>query len=210
MNKYCKICFEDLKAKPIRKLIEVDSFICDNCLKQMPINLKFKKIDGIKTLFLSNYNSIFKNLLKNYKEYKDIELASCFLFPFLKVIKFLYHNYIFIPCPSSEKKIKERGFNHLEQILKSSNLKYELALEKRDNIEQKNLTLIDRFKKNTVSIKSGYKNLIKNKKIVIFDDVLTTGTTLKNSISEIKRCSPKVIKSIIILDNNKENELRIK
>lgn len=209
MNKYCKICFEELKIKPIRKLIEVEPFICDNCLKQMPMNLKFKRIDGVKALFLSSYNSIYKNLLKNYKEYKDIELASCFLFPFLNLIKFLYHDYIFIPCPSSENKINERGFNHLEEILKSSNLKYELALEKRNEIEQKKLTLTDRFKKNTIWLKSGYESLIRNKKVVIFDDVLTTGSTLKNSIFEIKKCFPKIIKSIIILDNNKENELRI-
>ena len=47
------------------------------------------------------------------------------------------------------------------------------------------------------------------KKIVLFDDVYTTGTTIKNCINAIKKYSPKTIKVLILLNNDSEERMQI-
>ena len=45
------------------------------------------------------------------------------------------------------------------------------------------------------------KRIIKNKKILLVDDVMTTGSTLSGAIKVIKKCNPKDIKILVLSKN---------
>lgn len=146
------------------------------------------------------YNGVLKKLILEFK-YKQNFVAGKILAELLyDVIK---NKKIEIDCivfiPSSKKAIKERGFNQCEylakEINKSLKLKIYKDLIKAKNIkEQKLLSKEDRFKniKGAFSLKTN-KN-IKNKRVLVIDDVVTTGATLyecekllrENGASEIK------------------------
>jgi len=146
------------------------------------------------------YNGVLKKLILEFK-YKQNFVAGKILAELLyDVIK---NKKIEIDCivfiPSSKKAIKERGFNQCEYLAKEINKSLKLKickdLIKAKNIkEQKLLSKEDRFKniKGAFSLKTN-KN-IKNKRVLVIDDVVTTGATLyecekllrENGASEIK------------------------
>ncbi len=124
---------------------------------------------------------------------------------------------IFIPIPSSEKSIKEKGFNHLERIIKTikvitsgDNQKINfINLLKRNNLNnekrQATLSKIERIKNSENTFDVDLLILNNNSreeefdKIIIFDDVSTTGSTIKSAFSVLKKYFPdKEIISLVI------------
>lgn len=207
---YCLTCFKKFSVVTLRNLFEKRPLICDECLHEIKNDIHRINLKGINILFLSHYESIMKSWLMNYKEYKDYELAKVFLFPFLPVIKLLFHHYIFIPCPSSKTRIENRGFDHLEEILKCSNLRYLNILRKKDDIEQKNKKAVDRLDNMQIDIDESKKNELFSKKVILFDDVYTTGKTFFSCVDVLKKLHVKKIKGLIILDNHKDDILKIR
>ncbi len=206
---FCKSCFKDLHLSPFREFIENEPLLCDECISQIKVKMEIRKIANIKVLFLSDYDGILKTWLMNYKEYGDIELAPCFLYCFLPVLHLLFRNYIFVPCPSSQKRIEKRGFDHLSEMLKASHLPYRSLLFQKTTVEQKNVKGQDRLKGKGISLKDENVNL-SDSKIVLFDDVLTSGATFLQSLEQLRKCKPKAMKGLIIMDNQKTEERKLK
>ncbi len=206
---YCKSCFNTLSLPPYRRLIEKRPLLCNTCISQINIKLEIRKVNDIKVLFLSDYDGIMKTWLMNYKEYGDIELAPCFLYCFLPIIRLMFHDYVFVPCPSSEDRINKRGFDHLTEILKASRLPHQSLLCKRSALEQKNMKGQDRFKKKGIYLVDDKCDL-SNRKIVLFDDVMTTGSTFLQSLEQLRKCNPQKIVGLIIMDNQKMEERKLK
>jgi ComF family protein len=95
-----------------------------------------------------------------------------------------------MPIPLSDKKKKKRGFNQSEEIAKviSEATKIEndfnCIIKIKDNKSQTELTKKERFEnvKNTFKI---VKN-VKNKNILLLDDVYTTGATMEECAKSLK------------------------
>ncbi len=196
----CVSCFNEIKTNSMRRLIENDYGLCDECISQIKTKLSIKKIDGCFILFLGEYDGIMKKWLMNYKEYGDIALARCFLYVYIPLLKVLFPNYIFVPCPSSPSRNSKRGFIHLEEMLKVYDLKYCLALKKENDDERKKLNAIGRANdKNDISLTDKSKILV-GKKVLLFDDVLTSGFTFRTSLETIRKCQPKKVKGLILMN----------
>lgn len=204
---YCKSCFEQIKLNPARRFLEKKPLLCDKCIFQIEKKLEYRDTFGIKTLFLSNYNGLMKEWLMHFKEYGDIELAPCFLSLFLPFIKLRFLNHIFVPLPSSPSRIKARGFSHLEEMLKASQLPFLTALTKRDG-EQKNKGAVQRREKQGIALCVDPK-VLEGKRVVLFDDVFTTGSTFRESLSVLKTVKAKCLKGLILMDNFRLNDLKI-
>ncbi len=98
---------------------------------------------------------------------------------------------IITSIPLYKSKLKNRGYNQSECIARvlseNNNLPYyDLCAKVVDNISQTELDLKQRKEnvKNVFQFNKEYKNLIKDKIILIVDDVYTTGSTC-NEISKI-------------------------
>lgn len=111
---------------------------------------------------------------------------------------------LFIPIPLSQSRLRERGHNQVETILHASkldlNIKINLLKRVRDTTPQTNLTksareknLIDAFV-TTENIKSLPENL----QLVLVDDVMTTGTTLKEAKQALSASLPTNTKIICL------------
>ncbi|MCQ8212289.1 phosphoribosyltransferase family protein [Cetobacterium somerae] len=89
-----------------------------------------------------------------------------------------------ISVPINKKRFLERGYNQVDEILKSANIKFE-SIERVKNTKYmyKIKNHIEREKniKNAFKIRSDYSQ----KKILIVDDIVTTGTTIKELENEL-------------------------
>ena len=103
-----------------------------------------------------------------------------------------YRNYIFVPLPSYKARDKERGFNHIEEILKFNDLPYLNLLKKDKDIKQSSLSKEEREQeKNLFSLNETID--LSNKKICLIDDVITTGSSMRQALRLIRFLKPKKI-----------------
>lgn len=173
--------------------------LCPLCKSKIQ---KVKEDEGV--LSYGYYNGALKKLILEFK-YKQNFLAGKILAEFLYDL--IRNSNIEIDCivfiPSSKKVLKERGFNQCEYLAKEINksLKVEIykGLIKNKNIkEQKLLSKEDRFKniKGAFSLKTN-KN-INNKRILLIDDVVTTGATLYECEKLLKENGASSIKMLTV------------
>lgn len=107
--------------------------------------------------------------------------------------------WVFIPIPLSDAKLKKRGYNQAEilakELAKKFNIPFQNILKRvRDTKTQVGLSNIDRKLniKNAFGIKiKNQKSNLKNKNIFLVDDVVTTGSTLKEAAKILKKAGAK-------------------
>ena len=171
--------------------------MCFSCLLECDPKFIDFKIEDIQGLSIYEYNEKLKELIYKFKGCYDIELKDVFLYPYENELSLIYKGYIIIPIPSYFEDDEVRGFNHVELIF--SNLKLEMvkALEKVEKVKQseKNQKQRQQIKK-YLKVKNIDK--IKNKKILLVDDICTTGSTLKAAIDLLKEAAPKDIKILVL------------
>ena len=168
-----------------------------------PLCKKRYSLDGSTSIF--NYKNPIKQAVHQikYRLIKDeIKTFTDFM------LQNLPNNFpkfdLIIPIPLHPKKLKERGFNQSEEIAKiiSQNLKITLAINiltrTRYTAPQFNLKSQERIKniKNAFSITNPEQ--IKNKKILVIDDVATTYSTLNEAASILKKSGASFIWSLTL------------
>ena len=110
-----------------------------------------------------------------------------------------------MPVPSSEIDNQKRGFNHVKEVFKNLGLPMVDVLKKVNKEKQSSKTSKDRLKVNK-NIESCNIEQVKDKKVLIVDDIYTTGATMFRSIELVKKGKPKVIKVLVLaktIDLNK-------
>lgn len=170
--------------------------ICHDCLLRFEPKLSEFKIDGIKGLSIYFYNEKIQELLYQFKGCKDYELKSVFLEYYKHYLNYKFKNYVMIPAPSYKDSDEERGFNHVVEIFKILNLKMLKCIHKTKKIKQADLTSEER--KNIGSSLVIEDVDLSNKKILIVDDVFTTGSTVRNMIRLVKEKGAKKIQVLVM------------
>ena len=153
--------------------------ICPLCKSKIQ---RVKENDEI--LSYGYYNGVLKKLILEFKYNKNF-VAGSILAEFLcEIIKnnAMDIDYI-VFIPSSKKAMKERGFNQCEYLAQELKKRLNInickdVIRNKNVMEQKLLSRDERINniKGAFSLKSN-KN-IKNKKLLLIDDVITTGATL--------------------------------
>lgn len=187
--------------------------LCKQCKKQIYEkaifkieNNKNKELYFQKHLYIFEYKDKIRNLILDYKFNEKSYLYKLFskiIIKNEKICGILKKYDIITPVPIHKKRKKQRGYNQSELIAKQialniQNLKYEndILQKIKNTLPQSSLTKKQR-KENVKNVyKLVNKEKIKNKKIIIFDDIYTTGSTL-NAISKILK--ENGAKEIIVL-----------
>lgn len=213
-----------------------ENWICDECRRKLNSDLKNKTINInknkkeeidkkscktnniIKIFYLFEYKDLIRKKIIEFKFNDKSYLYKTFSNIILKNKKVcnLLNSYdIIIPVPMFEKKKSKRGYNQTEliakEISKSLNIKFNnnILFKVKENKAQSLLNyyerkqnVIDVYKVNELEIKN-----VNNKKIILFDDIYTTGFTIKECIKELEKLNPQKIDVLVFAKGKIENKI---
>ena len=192
----CKLCFERIHFNGINALIK-NRMICQKCYNGFELINKKEYINGIEVRYLYDYNEFLKKNIYLLKGCYDIELKDIFLDRWKYILRLIYKGYLLVPVPSYFESDNKRGFNHVEEIFSSLKLISNKCLKKTKDIKQANLSKKQREKIDKVLIIENGE-ILKGKKVLIVDDIYTTGSTLNACINLVRKYYPKVLKCLIL------------
>ena len=155
-----------------------------------------------KHLYTFKYEELIRNLILKYKFEEKPYLYHSFIYFFDNFQKkyFQNENYdIILSVPISKKRYKLRGYNQSSLIAKgiaaSLNIKYENNILIKTKNTQKQSLLNKELRKTNVenSYKVVNEKIIKNKNLLLIDDIYTTGSTLNECSRMLKKAGCKKI-----------------
>lgn len=188
----CCICFQNIEqGLTIADWIAQDSCICGNCKKEFVRLQKQTTWQHIPIHIEYLYNDFLENLLYQFKESRDIALKEVFFYDCIKKINDKYRHYQIVIMPSSYEKIEERNFHHMLEMLNKCKLPIMDPFEKISNHKQSLQSFEERQNIGTyIRIKPNAKLL--EKPILLVDDVITTGATIKYAYQQLIKHTTKI------------------
>lgn len=180
--KLCKICFKSIdEGCTLKEYFFEDDIICGNCRHQFIKNHKIYRYKNLRIHAFYIYNDFLESLLFQYKEGRDIALQNIFLWKYKEKMNDIFRHHLCVIMPSSEEKIKERGFHHLKEMLSICNIEIQECFIKNKNHKQSLQRSKNREKINEVIELVEYPK----KEYYFFDDVVTTGNTLLTAYEKL-------------------------
>ena len=198
---------------------EIGSPCCENCIKNIPGSM----LDNSRPL--SEYihpvfdyrNKTISKLIWRLKYSNGTYIADIFGERTHEVLQSLINelfemrgvtSIVFIPIPLSKKRLKERGYNQSELIMKAT-LKHELNVPysiETKTLVRKNLSSSQVKTKNKsarlLNTQGSFGVLgpesIRGKDIVLFDDVVTTGATLSEARKVLLASGARSVHAIVL------------
>lgn len=164
---------------------------CSACLSELPIYNQ--------TRSLAVYQGITAEMIKGIKYNRRIGLAPYLTQSLVKTLsKWDPPIDLIAPVPLAKKRLRERGFNQADLIIKPVAYKmripyYPNALSRtRETRSQVGLGADER-RANLVDAFSADPLLCTNKSVLLFDDITTTGTTLNECAKALKNAGAREV-----------------
>lgn len=168
-----------------------DDVICSRCRNKFDKVSKDTYINDIPYHYTYRYTKSFSDCLVQYKELYDEALKDVFMYDIRKKFKRKYRGYTLLLMPSSEKRIQQRGFHHLKEMVSCLDMDVLEPFEKIVNVDQKKSGAKRKLMQQGIALKEGIELPYK---ILLFDDVYTSGATIQGALSciDVKRHDIKI------------------
>lgn len=190
------------------------NYLCENCRKKIlpPLPLEIPGLKIVysaclyknppikKAMWYFKYRGVYK-LSENFSE-----LAIQNISYFSTINK---KNHILVPIPVSKKKMKLRGYNQSELLAETLSAKLNIPIRKNflrkkfhtgSQMETKSVSQRKLNLKNSFEVFKDKNLTLPDKKsvIILIDDIITTGETLKEAAKTLKKAGFKNIVGITI------------
>lgn len=192
-NSLCNKCEIELKKQTENQIINNGAEIKDKYFNEL--------------MYIFKYEGQIRKLILDYKfnEKSYIYLTFVnFLLKNKKIFENIKNYDTIIPVPISKKRQKARGYNQSLLIAKeiSNQTNLELVnnclIKTKNIIEQSKLNKEDRMQNIQGAYKLKNKQLIKNKKILVIDDIYTTGSTVNECSKILRQGNPNKIGILVL------------
>lgn len=194
------LCFGCLKKTDGEKIC----FACWQKIFSSPII--FNK--NIRIYALGYYSLPFNNLINEFKYHRRLFLAKIFAQALSNILindYYLKDGDYLVPVPLHPARKRERGYNQSEILAKEisqiTSIKVLTCLKRIKNTKSQTLLACDKKRKENVkdafSFDSNY--LIEDKKLILIDDVVTTGSTLNSCASLLYKNRAKEVFGLVVV-----------
>ncbi|XXM72045.1 ComF family protein [Lysinibacillus sphaericus] len=191
----------------------IEGQICSHCsrsLEKLPDELKVNEVcrdcfrweenpdwKGIlqQNTSLFEYNDFLKDYLARYKYRGDHRLAKAFGTQLANHLMPLQFDHI-IPIPLSEERHYERGFNQSAALLEEAQVAPSQLLSRSHSEKQSKKSRQERLQQKQIF--SLTSTSFTGQSILLFDDIYTTGTTLRQAAKLLKEAGAKQVTSLTL------------
>ncbi len=179
------MCGKPMAAETFADIFREEDVLCTECRGEWKrIGRRFR-FQGKQAFALYEYNAAFSSCLLQFKECGDEALKQAFLYPDRKMLKRMYHGRTLLLLPSTEEKVRERGFSHLKELFEVLGLPMMEPFVKTEETSQKYLTCSQRREMTRgIALKP---DITLPRHAVLADDVITTGSTIKGALSVLPK-----------------------
>lgn len=186
----CPLCDREMQQGSLKDILFEEDVICEACRSKWERKKIDFRLDGIRVRSDYVYNDAFSECLIQYKECCDEALKDVFLYPIRKQLRKRYRGYTICLMPSSTKKLAMRGFNHLAGMYENLGMKMIEPFEKVEEKDQKGAGRMERRSmEHGIRLKPDVKL---PKKLLLCDDTITTGSTLKGALRVLDRDNHRI------------------
>lgn len=201
-----------------------DSSICGNCGRKTPYPTEYCDYCKNKESFVDLARSVYdyeqpvKGLIRRFKYDGEKYLAEEFALEMHKIfIKSIGTADCIVFVPSTDKKLKERGYNQskvlAEEFSKLTEIPVVVAVQKvKETESQVGLSVKERKENLKGCFKVVDKAEVKGKTVIIVDDVMTTGSTVETLAEKLKKAGASKVVALTVASvsfakrNEDENE----
>ncbi|MBR2802569.1 MAG: ComF family protein [Erysipelotrichaceae bacterium] len=178
--RHCLYCLKEIGKEELNTVFLRDDPLCPACRKALQGHFRRGRLGSLRYTCLYSYgpDSLFREMLLQYKEAYDEALAPVFLAPYAETLKLRYRSFTLVCLPSAPSHEAERGFCHLEEITRCLDLPRKRITMKED-LSQKGKTKEER--KQMEGNFCFLDEIRENEKILLFDDVLSSGATMRGA-----------------------------
>lgn len=171
--------------------------MCSKCYDETellpPQPLMF--LDNAPVFSATVYAKNITKLIRAVKYHNQYELAyyqAKLMYDFWKNTENADKNFLIVPVPLHKKRMKKRGYNHMSLVarefskLSGYDICEEIIVRVKDTKAQYKLSAEER-KMNLYNAFKTERNLYNGENLLIIDDILTSGSTLKEIITELEK-----------------------
>lgn len=216
----CPDCLKSIKFNNGKRCLRcgknlwAGSVYCNSCKK----SVRFFKNASAPLLYEKPISSMIRRFKYDGKHY----LAK----PFAKILTYEYAQSkyevdLVLPIPMFYKREKERGYNHAKLLAKEFCKLTSLPLDTKNFVriintnQQAKLSKDEREKNMHNAFRVIDSGLVKNKKILLIDDIITTGATIDECARVLYECGASEVNALAIAHTpsrlyifNKNNSLK--
>ncbi len=183
-----------------------NSEICRICFAKIPLlsDKPIKTLGQTKIYSSTEYKNNVKKIIRAVKYHHKKEFAN----ELALLMQKLWENvpnkkpcYEIVPTPMFKKRIKKRGYDHIELIAKkfAEMNGYELNSRLIERIKDTKPQYKLSMKEREENLKNAFKVNVENyskKPILLIDDICTTGSTINEMVKELKKQGIKDITAL--------------
>lgn len=171
--------------------------VCPTCEVQLPIIRQRFVFEDCHALALFAYQEPLISFIYQYKALGDQRLAEAFLSLHHYVVKDYVGLRTVVLAPSSLSHVSTLGFHPLEELVKPLHRPMARVFRKKDDWKQSDHTAIERLQVGRHIEWVPIAHLPRD--VVLFDDILTTGSTLRVCIKLLRKHYPGIRIKVLVL-----------
>lgn len=157
---------------------------------------------------VTDYENTAKKLVRNYKFNQQRSLALSIADTMIRTLleynsdkNLADKNYLLMPLPTATGRIRQRGFDHTQLLAKEINYRLKMPtshhLRRIGQSRQVGAKKTERLAQIETSFYVQNPEKIKNRNILLIDDVITTGATICSANKALKTAGVKSVDALV-------------
>ncbi|WP_191560057.1 ComF family protein [Metabacillus idriensis] len=199
-------CCEDCSSKfslidgtvcPVCNRSQTEEKTCYDCERWLDDPVFGNVLTSNRSVF--HYNEFMKDLIARYKYRGDAILANLFQQSLHTIFTKNFGNYyLLVPIPLSKERLYERGFNQSRLLAEQLNAPIIEPLRRVHFEKQSKKTRHERLQTENVFFINESSEIL-NKKLLLIDDIYTTGTTIRHAAQLLIENGAETVSSLTLV-----------